>query len=364
MLPMPRTKAVSLFVKLTAVLTLGLSLAACEEQADQAALQAPTLYKVSKDIIWSSPNGQALMLDIYTPNTDEGPYPVIVMFHGGGWLINDQSIMTQSAQYLASNARYVICNVNYRLLVDNDNTVELTDIINDAFGAVFWVKDFIGAYGGDASRLIVTGDSAGAHLAATIVTLGHQIAQTETFGGGWFSPSYPETHTGTRFQPLEVQAAVLHYGLFDVLQLANQGFEKWFNPFWLIKGSLGRGLFGEDVNVEKHPQRYRTVSPIHNIPDRSEHILPPQLATVGSEDPVVTPEAVKHYVSEVRDAGQTIEYWEFQGRSHAYLDSGSSFESDAPIALDNMIEFLDAIFYPLPNHAETSDKSGNGRLRN
>ena len=363
MLPMSQNKAVPLFVKLTAVSILALILAACEARSDQESLQAPTPYKVSGGIVWASPNGQALTLDVYTPSTDEGPYPVIVMFHGGGWLINDQSIMTQSAQYLASNARYVICNVNYRLLVDNDNTVTLTDIINDAFGAVFWVKKFISGYGGDASRLIVTGDSAGAHLAATIVTLGHQIAQSKTFEGrSWFSPTYPETPRGTDFQPLEVQAAVLHYGLFDVLQLANRGFEKWFNPFWLINGSLGRGLFGDEINVEKHPHRYQSVSPIHNIPNRTEHALPPQLATVGSEDPVVTPKAVKRYVKEVRDAGQSIEYWEYEGRSHAYLDSGSRFESDAPAALDHMIEFLDTVFYPLTNQPAHSNESSNGLL--
>jgi hypothetical protein len=51
-------------------------------------------------------------------------------------------------------------------------------------------------------------------------------------------------------------------------------------------------------------------------------------------------------------AGQPAEYWEYAGRPHAFLDSGTNeflginFEKDAPEALDYMIKFLDKVFYP------------------
>ena len=61
---------------------------------------------------------------------------------------------------------------------------------------------------------------------------------------------------------------------------------------------------------------------------------------------------MKAYVGKLQSAGQVAPYWEHEGRSHAFLDSGSnamlgiSFEADAPPALDVMIGFLDDVFYP------------------
>ena len=94
------------------------------------------------------------------------------------------------------------------------------------------------------------------------------------------------------------------------------------------------------------------ISPIHNIPNAADRLLPPQLLTVGSEDSLVTPASVKSYRELLQSAGHTVRYWEYRGRSHAFLDSGSNvflgsgFETDAPEALNVMIEFLDEIFYP------------------
>jgi hypothetical protein len=62
------------------------------------------------------------------------------MFHGGGWLINDKSIMDQAAKYMASNGEYVVCNVDYRLLGDQGNTVTLNEIVNDASVRCFGSK--------------------------------------------------------------------------------------------------------------------------------------------------------------------------------------------------------------------------------
>jgi acetyl esterase/lipase len=103
--------------------------------------------------------GFDLTMDIYTPQTRKKQYPVIVMYHGGGWLINNKSIMDEGAAYLASHGEYVVCNVNYRLLGDLDNSVTMDEIVGDAFGALLWVQENIAEYGGDPDKIIVTGDS-------------------------------------------------------------------------------------------------------------------------------------------------------------------------------------------------------------
>ena len=70
-----------------------------------------------------------LTMDIYTPTSGQASYPVLMIFHGGGWLINDKSIMDQMAQYIVTNGDYVVCNVDYRLLGDQDNSVTLDQIV-------------------------------------------------------------------------------------------------------------------------------------------------------------------------------------------------------------------------------------------
>ena len=54
---------------------------------------------------------------------------------------------------MVSNGEYVVCSVDYRLLGDQGNSVTLNEIVNDAFGAVLWVKKNIARYGGDPRRV-------------------------------------------------------------------------------------------------------------------------------------------------------------------------------------------------------------------
>jgi acetyl esterase len=340
-------------------LALLFSLLACSKNPQLIENNDPDKYTVANDVLWASPEGFDLTMDIYTPKTGDAPYPVVVMFHGGGWLINDNAIMDQAAAYLATHGRYVICNVNYRLLSDNDNTVTIDQTVEDAFGAVLWVKDHIGRYQGDSARVAVTGDSAGGHLAAMVVNMGDRLSSNgiaaKPFG---FTPSY--LPAGLRAEEvaqqggLTVQAAIPNYGAFDFYHSASEGFEGWGNIFWLMSGSMPRGAFGAGFNVTDNPELYKSVSPVYHIPDASQRALPPQLVTAGSEDTLVTPALVKAYVSKLKEAGQPVEYWEYAGKPHAYLDSGSNrilgtdFATDAPPALDVMLRFLDSVFYPQP----------------
>lgn len=342
--------------RLTCCLAIAFSLFSCSESPELTKNNNPDKYTVSKDILWASPGGFDLTMDIYTPTSGKDSYPVVVMFHGGGWLINDKSIMEQSSTYLATNGEYVVCNVNYRLLSDNDNTVTLNQIVEDAFGAVLWVKDNIGSYQGNGSKIAVTGDSAGGHLSAMIVNMGNRLSSNafsdESPG---FDPSYlPVGKTPEQVAQqngLEVQAAILSYGAYDIYQAALGGFERVTNPFWLVSGSIARGVFGNEFNATDHPELYKALSPIYHIPQSTQRKLPPQLLTVGSDDTLVTPASVKAYASKLQSAGHAAQYWEHEGRSHAFLDSGSnailgiSFEADAPPALDVMISFLDNVFY-------------------
>lgn len=342
------------------LLSLGLcrpahSFAQTAAVAEQPAIKQ-RFTKVS-DIVWASPKGHNLTMDIYTPNTGKASYPVIVMFHGGGWLINTKSIMDEPSAYLANKAEYVVCNVNYRLLPDQNNTVKMNEIVEDVFGAVLWVKDNISNYKGNPGQIIVTGDSAGGHLATMVVTQGQNL-ESDGFAGPTlgYKPTYlPKGKTAEQVaneNGLAVQAAIISYGAFDLYGSAQGGFEKPGNMFWSMAKAQPRGLFGEGINPTDNPAPYKQVSPLYNIPKASERKLPPMLFTVGSKDNLTTPVSIEAYMAKLKEAGHTdMQYWVYEGRPHAFLDSGSnqflgtSFQKDAPEALDKMITFLNKVFY-------------------
>jgi len=314
-------------------------------------------YDLVSDIKWASPDGFDLTMDIYTPNTGKLSYPVIVMFHGGGWLMNNKSIMKSASEFLVEHGEYVVCNVNYRLLGDMDNTVTMNEIIEDAFGAVLWVKSNITRFKGDPSKVILTGDSAGGHLAAITTLQGDQLS-SKRFDGAphGFRPSWlPNGKTAedvARENGLKVQAAIISYGGFDLHRLCkDSAYESSSNIFWSLGNTQARGIFGNEFNVTDNPEFYKKVSPAYNIPKEDTYV-PPMLFTVGEYDDLTTPASIREFISAMEQAGHNnLQYWVHEGRPHAFLDSGTNeflgikFEDDAIPALEFMIEYLDEIFY-------------------
>jgi acetyl esterase len=67
-------------------------------------------------------------------------------------MINNETIMDQMSQYLATHSEFVVCNVNYRLLGANNNTTTINQQIEDVMGAVLWIKENISTYKGDATK--------------------------------------------------------------------------------------------------------------------------------------------------------------------------------------------------------------------
>lgn len=312
-------------------------------------INEPTVFK---DILFASPRGFDLTLDIYVPDTGKESYPVLVTWHGGGWLMNNKSIMDEMSEYVASNGEYIVCNLNYRLLSDLDNTVTMDEIVEDVFGGLLWVKENIAQYKGNPSKIAITGDSAGGHLTSMVLTNGRNLESDGFDGDSYgFNPSWlPEGKTAEDIAAedgLAVQAAVISYGAFDIYGNALGGFESPQNFFWQIGGAEARGVMGKEYNVEDDADRYKAVSPVYNIPDASEYKLPPQFHHVGSIDQTTPEASIRNYVSKMKDAGQDVQMEVFEGYNHAFLDSGcneylnSCFETHAPPALDKIIDFLD-----------------------
>ncbi|MEO5601341.1 MAG: alpha/beta hydrolase [Cyclobacteriaceae bacterium] len=100
---------------------------------------------------------------IYTP-TGVGPFPVIVYYHGGGWVIANLDTYHASAQGLSEQAGAVVVSVHYRQGPEH----KFPTAHNDSFAAYEWVTKNAESLNGDANRIAVVGESAGGNLAANV----------------------------------------------------------------------------------------------------------------------------------------------------------------------------------------------------
>jgi acetyl esterase len=293
-----------------------------------------------KDIQWAEAKGFKLTADIHVPNIKKKNLPVLVVFHGGGWLLNSKSIMSDMSNYMAANADLVVVNVNYRLLSDNNNTTTLNEMVEDALGAVLWVKDNIKQYGGNPKKIAVTGDSAGGQLAAMVILAGHKL-ESNGFAGATL---------GFKPDGARVQAGVLSYAAYDLLSVGKGGFEAPGNKFWEWAKATPRGIFGADINAENHPEFYKAVSPLYSVPNSKDRKLPPQFIYVGSKDGLTTPEVATRFVDLLKQADQPVEFKIYEGKGHGFLDSGCNdynhgcFKDLSKPALDDAIVFLNKTF--------------------
>ena len=107
--------------------------------------------------------GGALPVRIYTPE-GPGPFPIIVYFHGGGWVVGDLDTQDMIARGLAHGAQAVTVSVDYRLAPEHP----FPAAVDDCWAATLWAAANAAELNADPARIAVAGDSAGGSLAAGI----------------------------------------------------------------------------------------------------------------------------------------------------------------------------------------------------
>lgn len=207
-----------------------------------AANPNPYGVQIYRDIPYRADGKAEHLLDVYAPNRNNTPLPVIVEIHGGGYLSCNKEINAQHGQYLASRGFRVV-NMNYTLCPEADIGV----ILNELVDVLAWIEGNRSEYGFDTSRVFLTGDSAGGHfvlLAAAMFTTGraadffHVRRPPLTVAG--YAASCPEGSFDWRLLPRSFSARmlwfILHRFTFDKACVRHASYEYFmtsdYPPVW------------------------------------------------------------------------------------------------------------------------------------
>ena len=177
---------------------IGLTIVVCMRPLAAA---GPATASTSLDVVYASVESVPLHLDIYVPPGD-GPFPLVVWIHGGGWEAGDKSLDPGFVQYILEQG-LALASVEYRLTVDTRFQDRIFPAqIEDVKGAIRFMRAHATEYGLDPNRVAAWGASAGGHLAALVGTSGG-VAELEGDVGGNLDRSSRVLATADYFGPAD-----------------------------------------------------------------------------------------------------------------------------------------------------------------
>lgn len=148
--------------------------------------------------------GGDILVRIYSPPAGARPLPVLVYFHGGGWVIANLDVYDASARALCREAGAIVVSVAYRQAPE----AKFPAAVEDAYAATQWVFQNAAGFGGDPERIAIAGESAGGNLATVTCLMAkerggampvHQLLVYPVISPAMDTPSYREA---TDYAPL------------------------------------------------------------------------------------------------------------------------------------------------------------------
>lgn len=255
-----------------------------------APLRVDSSYQIRRDQVFTPPGWpKALLADVYVPE-GEGPFPAVLVIHGGGWESGDRAQVKGLAERIARRG-YVAVNTTYRLAPGAIFPAQLQDVQQ----AVLWMRAQAATYRIDPTRIGAFGYSAGAHLAALLGGIGE---------------------AGPLGQPGAAIKAVVAGGTPTDLS-------KW------PAGKLVPQFIGG--NRSQKPAEYRAASPVSYVNAGN----PPVFLYHGGADALVPIDHAEDYQKLLAAADVPNELFVLRGRGHIL-----AFLTDGP-AVDAALTFLD-----------------------
>ncbi|MEH7309021.1 alpha/beta hydrolase [Neobacillus drentensis] len=243
---------------------------------------------------------------IYTPE-GQGPFPLFVYYHGGGWVIGDLETADPSCRMIANRTGRVVVSVDYRLAPEYRFPIP----VEDSYAALKWVSENAAALNGNASNLVVGGDSAGGNLSAVVSLIAKeqngpdiaaQVLIYPVTALGYDTKSYEEFQQG--------------YGL-------DRDLMKWFGNYY--------------INSEEETKN-KYIAPLL-AEDLSN--LPPAYVLTAEND-VLRDEGLA-YAERLKQAGVMAESIIEQGLVHGYFTNMAVFPERIKGSISKFAKFLSEI---------------------
>lgn len=226
--------------------------------------------------------GEEIPVRIYTPK-GEGPFPVLVYYHGGGWVIANLDTYDASARALTNASNSIVVSSHYRQAPEH----KFPAAVEDAYTAYQWALANAGKINGDPARVSVAGESAGGNLAAVVSRKArdakiqipaHQLLIYPVTNYAFDTESYKEAANA---KPL------------------NAAMMKWFWGHYLKTPADG-------ANPDASPLRANDLKG-----------LPPATVITAEADPLRS--EGKAYADRLREAGVDVEYKNYEGMPHEFF---------------------------------------------
>lgn len=152
----------------------------------------------------------------YTPSGDSSPRPLLVFFHGGGFVVGDLDTHDEPCRLLCHHADVHVLSVEYRLAPEHP----FPAAVDDTLTAFRWARDNAASLGADPARVGVGGDSAGGNLAAVV----SQVTASEDGGPAFQLLIYPVADRGNVHPSRELFAEGFFLTRADM---------DWFDPLYV-----------------------------------------------------------------------------------------------------------------------------------
>jgi acetyl esterase len=268
----------------------------------------PVAHVTSRTI--PAPAGE-IAIRIYTPD-GVGPFPIVVYFHGGGWVLRNLDTHDSHCRSIANGAGCVVVNVDYRLAPEH----KFPAAPDDCYAATVWTAAHAEEINGDPARLAVAGDSAGGNLAAVISLMARER------GGPAMAFQllvYPIT---------DLRMQTISYAENAAAPMLTRDDMIWFRGHYLrgdedILNPLASPLLAHDLNG-----------------------LPPALIVTAEYDPLR--DEAELYGQRLEQAGVSAVVRRYEGLAHGFFGYDLIVERAKEAKSETIAALRDALASPLP----------------
>lgn len=250
-------------------------------------LQSPSPVKIMKeDRLIPVSDGNQIPVRIYTP-TGDGPFPMIIYYHGGAFLEGFGNIDTHDniTRWLARQTNSIVISVGYRLAPVHMFPVA----IEDSYDALLWARDHAAELNGNPALMVVAGDSAGGNIATVVALMSRD-----------------------RHGP-HLKAQVLFYPVTTFFDEPLPSREMYADGYYLLSAdvmALARKAYAPEEQMWASPY----TSPLHatNLIG-----LPPTFIVTAEYDPLR--DEGEAYAQRLADAGIPVYAFRYLGVMHGFI---------------------------------------------